>query len=276
MTGREVTTEENKWILLTLLNELDAFCRRSGITYFLASGTLIGAVRHRGFIPWDDDVDVCMTRTEYERFLSLYAPSSGRFRLCHAGADKAYAFPYAKLTDTGTVLIEHVAKPYPLGVYLDIFPMDNLPGPYKKACACVRRIKRLLKIKEIKDMRLTRERGAAKNLVILLAKTAVCPIGRGALARRIGRAASKDKDRDTPYIGGLVNNCYGEREIFRREAFDEAVEMPFEGKTYPVPKMYDHILNTMYGDYMTPPPEEKRVSHHGYDCRYSGLANEGE
>lgn len=127
---KEIDITELKRIQVDILKHVDEFCREKGIKYSLYAGTLLGAVRHRGFIPWDDDIDIMMKRSDYERFFKEYSKEDhSNYQAQEFRFDTNYHYPFGKVTDTRTILREEVLDPYEnLGVYIDVFPIENLPN----------------------------------------------------------------------------------------------------------------------------------------------------
>ena len=125
MTMRRITDiQELRGVQLGILDDIHAFCVDNGIRYFLACGTLIGAVRHKGYIPWDDDIDLYMPRDDYERFINEFKSVSGNCRVLDPKKEKHYYYTYAKVVDKRTLLVEPEADGYRIGVYVDVFPVD--------------------------------------------------------------------------------------------------------------------------------------------------------
>ena len=135
---------EIKKIELDILRAFRSFCEKNSLRYFLAYGTLLGAVRHGGFIPWDDDIDVAMPRTDYERFLKEFRDE--RYEVYDL-SKKGYFYPFAKLCDTTTVLIEEMSVKNSIGVYIDIFPMDGIADNDQSQHS---KAKRLMKLQQHK------------------------------------------------------------------------------------------------------------------------------
>ena len=115
---------ELRQLQMGILDHVHAFCEANGLTYFLSSGMLIGAVRHGGYIPWDDDIDIYMPRCDYERFLQIYSDPSGVYRAIDPQRDPKYYYTFAKVIDQRTLMLEKEVKGYEIGVYIDIFPLD--------------------------------------------------------------------------------------------------------------------------------------------------------
>ena len=150
---KDISVEELKMIQLKILDSIDDFCKKNGMQYFLFSGTLIGAVRHKGYIPWDDDVDICMKRKDYDRFFSEFNQQRrDTLKSISAETEKNYYLASGKVIDTATVIEEENNCAMPIGVYVDIFPMDNLPSDDKKLKKLNHRIdiyRKMLILKEV-------------------------------------------------------------------------------------------------------------------------------
>lgn len=262
-----IDDREYKKIILDILINFHTFCEKNDLKYFLFGGTLIGAIRHKGFIPWDDDIDVCMLRDDYERFISLY--KSEHFRLLSLETDKQYAYSFAKLIDDRTILVEKGSNTKPIGAYIDIFPLDNCLGDsFQKACKHLDEMNFLCSMKFFKQTKLRRKRGFFKNLVVALVKVALVFISLRRIALMISKKAKKYMRKESRYVGEVMNNVYGYGEIFEKSLFEERDKVLFEEFEFYVPKHFNEVLTSMYGDYMKMPPLEKRVAHHDFQCWY--------
>ena len=123
---KKITIEEAKKIELDILSYIDDFCQKNNIEYFINYGTLIGAVRHKGFIPWDDDIDISMTRENYDKFIEYYKNDKSKYKLLALETNKHYFNNFAKIVDSTTRIDNtRIYKSYPSGIFIDIFPMDS-------------------------------------------------------------------------------------------------------------------------------------------------------
>ena len=259
---KELSLAEIKEAELGLLRRLHGFCREHGIRYFLSHGTLLGAVKYRGFILWDDDVDVCLLREDYDRLLKLF-PDDGRYRLFAHEKDPAYRYPYAKLCDMTTRKLEPgYDNGVELGVDIDIFPLDHWEDDLEKAKGEVRRLRRLAFCLGLSKRTEADSRNPIKRVVKEVLRGWCHLRGSGYYIRKIGEYANRPELRGSRYLGCKVWCLYGEGEIIPAEAFADSVELEFEGMTFPAPVGYEAFLTGLYGDYRQEPPPEKRRSHH--------------
>lgn len=258
-------SEQLKEVQLRILDEVDAFCKEHGIRYWLCYGTLIGAARHQGFIPWDDDVDICMSRPDYEKFCRLFPKSGSRYSVRNLSMDKKfYALPFGKVSDPDSVLKEmEAASIAGMGVNIDIFPLDGLGNDQKKAEATIEKCRGLMQ-----QMYLCgRKRSPKGGLRTRLRNGVLFAVQKLNLKmipyRKMKRLGEENPYEDSKYVGVLVGT-YGKGEVLERAWFEETVMMPFEKGEYPVPAGYDAVLRSIYGDYMQLPPKEKQVTHHSF------------
>ncbi len=246
---------------LSILEEIDELCTRHDIPYFLESGSALGAMRHEGFIPWDDDIDICMFRSDYERFIELFeeSRSTDRFDLVFYRNGKAF-FPFAKVVDTTTVVYENfVRKDVGTGVWVDIFILDGIDPAMQNLKALYRKRNRanLLYSFTVADP------NVGSSAMVKLAKRIICPIVRNRdpkkSARIIDETASRLCSGESPFVTDFVGEGLPEH-VFDRKLF-EPEEVAFEGRRYFAPRGYEEILTTIYGDWRTPPTEDNRPIH---------------
>ncbi len=266
---KEITdSAELKRIELDLLKTLHSFCEANGIRYSLFAGSLIGVVRHKGFIPWDDDIDVLMPRPDYERFCrSFFAPNASVHTFWN---DPGYFYPFAKVYDDRTVLVEDRDPKGRSAVCVDVFPIDGLADP-EASPKRVFRVKAwcLAALSLRRAPPLFRRRTWKKQLAIWFGiPLRLVPLG---IRKRIAKASLRwfsdaltvNPFDSSPFAGGLSWG-YGMCEVMPRSVFERTEQIPFEDGHFRAIVERDAYLSSVYGDYMTPPPPEKRVTHHDF------------
>lgn len=261
---KELLLEERKEVSLKILKEIDRVCRKHDITYYLAYGTLIGAVRHKGFIPWDDDIDLWVMWKDYYRLIDALEKETG-YEIINDRKDRMYPLLFTKVSDPETA-IEKVSKKkgdFRRGIGVDIFPLcvyeDSkrfrrrhtfLLIPNKVICQS-----KMLRGKPDKSLR---------DKVAIIGCKAASTVGLGDRfwkKKRLESWLAHNRQKE----GGLVFNPYSPykwRDVHRAEDFERTVELPFEDSSFMAPAGYDRILTEIYGDYMQLPPVEKRNSGH--------------
>lgn len=249
-----------KKIQLDILRTVDSFCRERGLRYSLAYGSLIGAVRHGGFIPWDDDIDLLMPRADYDRLTDEFndaAPAG--LRLHCLASDNSYAAVYAKIEDTSTVLVEK-SSTKPIGVNIDIFPIDPLFDSHIESARYVDAMKRLKLLYRSKIVRPTKKNSFAKKIGIIAAKMVSLPFTARSLALKIDRKM-RGGQPGAKY-SGYAGSTIGSRDIFESTLFENIRRIRFEDTEAMAIAGYDTYLRAIYGDYMQLPPEGERCSPH--------------
>lgn len=254
---------------LNILKEFIRVCEENSLIYFLIGGSCLGAVRHQGFIPWDDDIDVAMPRVDYDKFITLQNKVKEPYFIQTYKTDKRYIYNYAKMRDSSTTYIENYFTYHRInhGVWIDIFPLDGMSRkdnvPIKRFSKKVRLnwfnaylmyLPALLRKPQLKTL----WKDIPLNLVAILF-----------LFLNVGHYRNKMIDRRVTKISYndalLVGNFFGSnptKEAMPKEVFKEGIVMKFEGIDVKVPSDYDKYLTLLYGDYMKLPPKEKQVGHH--------------
>ena len=264
--GKLINVAELKQIQLQIMDYFHSWCREHRVTYFMTAGTLIGSLRHKGFIPWDDDIDVVMLREEYEKFVRDFPKSeTGHFRLLSIETDSSCTYSYAKIYDDRTVFIEGDEKTaHPIGVNIDIFPLDNATDDFADAKKLKDSIKPYDKLLVVKQMSRDK-RGLMKDITVFIMKAITGFISYHWLITHIIKKAKKYKgNSNSRYVLNAVIYAKGEREVLERKWFSEVIELEFEGRYYSAPIGADEYMRRLFGDYMQLPPENKRVSHHRF------------
>lgn len=264
----QITSEELKQIALKVLCQVRDICASQGIRYYLDGGTLLGAVRHKGFIPWDDDIDICMPRPDYDRFIEYCKNNETPFGVASIEIDDRFTELYAKAYDKDTVCHEKYVnrKGAEYGVYIDIFPVDGLGDSDAEALKLLHksRYKRSLLTaanwqKYFKSKTRKWYVEPVRFVFYLLSRC----VNTKKLVKKINKIY-RSKDFDSSKKVGVVCGCYGDREVMNRDIYDESVELVFENETFTAMGKYDEFLTNLYGDYMQLPPIEKRVTHHTF------------
>lgn len=253
-------------VQLELLAEMRRLCELHSLRFFALYGTLLGAIRHRGFIPWDDDLDLGMVRTDYERFLEVAKTDvSARYFFQSVDSDPEYYSPLGKLRKNGTVFYERASGTggQHRGIFIDLFPLDVKPA--RRTGQAIQNgstyvLKRLLMI--MGGYEIGAGRRGLRRAVRVLAGAVSRILPRSLVVRLLGRQMARSGGgRAAKYVSIAGPYTYS-RQTVEAEWLDELVEIPFENTTIPAFKDADAYLTRLYGDYMTPPPIGDRVGHH--------------
>ena len=246
-------------MLLDMLKEIDEICEANGIRYFLCGGTLLGAIRHKGYIPWDDDIDIAMPRPDYERFCKTFNQPDSVYKVKSLLTHPDYACAFAKVYDDRTMLKELHYKGVHFGVYIDVLPVDGV-----KDSAQIKKIMFLHKVLNTKRANYYK-RTLSKMIINTLGKILLLPFSARQIATWMDNEARRYAFGSLP-SAGLIANPLGVGEQVDKHVFDSDVYMVFEGRQYRAPVGYDAYLRSIYGDYMQLPPVEHRVTHHTFDA----------
>ena len=257
---------ELQYKLLDMLNWLDSFCRENGIRYYLLGGTMLGATRHSGFIPWDDDIDVGVPRTDYEKLKELLKqPKSDRYILeTPEDGAKEFTYGYCKLYDTSTTLVERAKIPIKRGIYIDVFPLDGIGDTKKQAFSNFKGLKVLQNAFLLKNLAFKKDRKVYKNVIVAVAR--LIPnflLSIKTISKKADVLSQKYSFDNSVWVANLFD-AWVYKEIVPRSVFGEPTEIQFENLTVFGVENPDEYLTSIYGDWRKLPPEEKRVSHHDY------------
>ena len=251
--------------IFDILSWTDAVCREHKVRYYLMGGSMLGAVRHHGFIPWDDDVDIAIPREDYEKLYRILRQKNDPTYCVETYENGAadYIYPYMKIYDKTTTVIENSSNTLKRGVFLDIFPIDGLGTYQEEHQKNFKRIRLAVNFLSTKTCRWSKGRKLYKNLAIVVAKLIPLFGGYQKLLKHIDTLCKKYA-YDTSDQVGVLSGTYGEKEIMPRNYYGTPTEYEFEGKMFFGVERYDEYLSKLYGNYMTPPPESKRVAPHGF------------
>lgn len=258
---RKLKTEEIKKYELDILKYINDFCKKNNIEYFLAYGTLIGAIRHRGFIPWDDDIDIVIKRKDYERFRKLFTDTEN-YKILDIENNEDYYYPFVKIVDTRTKVIEKDFKDIDdLGVWVDVFPLDNYSSRYTNKNK-IEILKKKLLVSRSKTFL------KSKNKIKNVFKFGAYCLMKNKNPRKYGIEINNE-GKKVSVSGSHLCVMFTpniSKNIFETEWYKKSIEWEFEGNKFSIPKEYDKILSSYYGDYMKLPAEENRVSGHNIDA----------
>ncbi len=264
---RSITTEELKTVQLGILREVHDYCVKNGLTYYLWGGSLLGAIRHDGYIPWDDDIDIAMPRSDYERFFKGFNKDGYGVYTCEI--NDRYIFPYGKVFDKRTLKEENCYyKGIEFCVDLDVFPIDEIEdqGALKKDRK--KRNKLISKIDWSKYVFIKHDKFVKSALKFC--KYLTCCLLRGLNLLCTNRHSRKMTKKAKSFAG--ENNKYmlyadtniKDAIIIERDWVDKQQLHKFENIEAYIPEGYSKLLTACFGDYMTPPPEEMRKTHHTF------------
>ncbi|MDD3187685.1 MAG: LicD family protein [Bacilli bacterium] len=251
---------------LKILKEFARVCELIGVKYYLDGGTMLGAIRHKGFIPWDDDIDVFMLREDYEKLLAA-APKhlKKQYFLQTFITDNGYLNNFAKIRDNETTFIEKTVKNSDInhGIYIDIFPIDNYDINKKARNFIFNKLINYYILKLYRNYSVDTKKRKLKKFISLL-----IPHSKKTNLKTIIKKENifvKDRKNRCKYLRNYASVYSLDKAIFKYEWIGNGKLVDFEDMRVYVPENYDMWLKTIYGDYMKLPPEEKRKPHHDYE-----------
>ncbi len=260
--------------LLTILKAFIAVCEKHHLRYFVNGGTALGAIRHKGFIPWDDDVDVMMPRKDYEEFIKLQYEYEGTpYFIQTWKSDPRYIYCFAKLRDSSTTYIENFYVNHRInhGMWIDIFPIDGMSYKDKPRQRCAKRIKYVwyqVYMSYFPNMiRKIHKDTFFKDILLNIVGGLTYILDIGHYRQRIVERHCRHYDFDKSVLAGLYFDFDTKHAAMDKHIFDEYTLVDFEDIKVRIPKDYDKYLTNLFGDYMTPPPIDKQVGwHHHKGC----------
>ena len=258
---RELDINEIKEIQLDILDYFHHICVDNHIDYYLSSGTLLGAIKYDGYIPWDDDIDVWIKEEDVKRLGEIINSKNNRYHFCDCYRESNYPLSYCKVMRTDTVVLEnaHSFKNYPLGLNIDVFVL------YKADKKKIRRFKNRIHyhryVYKCKALKRIKGEPKLKNAVKSILHHQMFLHSFNGNAQKLRRTVEKCKGSEVYFNG--YENAVVEYEI---EDFKIPVLHAFEGREYYIPNGYDRILRTRYGDYTKDLPDSQKVTHHSNKC----------
>lgn len=278
MKKKPLTLQEHQDILYELLYTLDDFCKEHNIRYFLGYGSLLGAIRHHGIIPWDDDADVMMEREDYERFkkLIIKRPPVG-FEAYSIYNTPGYYYPFIKFGKKDTLLIEPFSyvPSNGIGINIDVFPIDGCSGKNREqACQYASKFfPRYFSLlnKWFTHIKWKDSTSVKKKIKFLLYRCHQIPFIQKTYFKFIYKGATRYSCKETGYYSCISWSFNGNRNVHACSLKDTIIRVPFGQRLLPIPSGYDIILREEYGDYMTPPDEKGKQSTHEHGGVYQIL-----
>ncbi len=254
----EIGLEESKKIQVEILSNIAKFCNENNLNYYLAYGTLIGAIRHKGFIPWDDDTDIWMPRKDYEIFLKNFN-GEGRYKVINP-KEKIARHSFAKVIDTQTIKIEpNIKYEQFLGIDVDVFPIDGAPSCLSESNKFYKKLKKIY-TRFANSVLSPISNNLIRNCRIIFKKGFF-------VKRRTLLKKAEILHKQYPYESCEYVACYESafnsiKNRVLKEDFEDFILVKFEGLDFRAPIGYDRILKNIYGDYMQLPPKEQQITHH--------------
>lgn len=255
---------------MEILDEVARICEKHHLSYFIVGGNLIGAIRHKGFIPWDDDMDIAMMREDYDKFLEIASKEiNDKFVVDYIENNPYYYLPFAKVRIKDSLYEEPVQKNYKgfKGIWIDIFPLDNA----NKENSLLIKIQGSLKegihfVNAVKANVSSEKYPVFKKIIKFIFK----PFSIKKLTYIQMKIMKWNKNSNAPYCISFGSRYNKKKETVLKTVFLPTVKLEYEGRNYEAPREHDFYLKRIYGDYMKIPPEEKRITHNPRRIRFPG------
>lgn len=257
--SKQISKDELKVLQIEILQSVHDFCIANELNYTLGFGTLLGAIRHQGYIPWDDDIDIMMPRKDYEQLVRNYRHQ--HYKVYDYRFDKDYVHPFAKIADTRTLLEEN-ANMKNIGINIDVFPLDYLYDTKEESVNFLKSLTPLKRKFRMKILKPSHKNVWWKRVAINLSKMLVINTSLKEISAAINdRIAALSPN--TAYLGTPAgSDPYAYKSLYESSLFESYQLVPFEDRSFYAASGYDLILRNYYGDYMKLPPEDKRTSPH--------------
>ncbi len=267
--NQQISLEQQRRIQLDILQNIDAFCKKNSINYSLAFGTLIGAVRHRGYIPWDDDIDIMMTRDNYEKFRAIY--KSDRYPLVDLKIDPTHPVSMGKVYDSRTFFYyqEKIKRKY--GLFIDIFPFDKIPENEEERELWLKEIRKYIQYNTYKNNTYSYLFSLSSIKERLFGCIVKVFCNRIRLHSKLEELYVKYNETSSHILSVpavMIMNNANHYKVFPSNLFCNYTTIEFEGGLFQCIKEFDSFLRIYYGNYMELPPVEQRVGKHGIVAYY--------
>lgn len=271
MKNEELSLREIQEEALKILLKIDEICQKEHLTYYLAYGSLIGAIRENGIIPWDDDIDVMMPRPDYdklEKYFLDHAAELEPLRLFGPGYTMDYPYAINRISNCDFYVDKENEKDYGLGIFIDLYPLDAMGNSLKEAekrkrISC--RYASLCYLSTREKFTRDNTKSNLKMIIKLPAFWFAKLIGKNYFFRKLSGLSKLQDYSDASYVGCVVWAADdGYKGVFEKKWLGEGKRHAFEGHELMIPDDYDSILRKLYHEYMTPPPENERTGNHYY------------
>lgn len=261
---REISFEESKKIMINTLESIDKCCRENNIKYSLCWGTMIGAIRHQGFIPWDDDIDLMMPREDYNRFLAIY--NDPEYGVYSPKITKNCIQIITKIYNKKTCVFLNNHSESHFGTWISIFPYDNAPDKNRKVWEMKRYF--WMNIYHIKTSQKLVRQGLMRRFAKKMMKFLLIPFSSFWIYNRTESCLTKYNNQQTKHVCIWYGGTYTWFRYFPKELFDVFIDVDFENIKSKIISGYDEFMRSTYGDYMKLPPEADRIPKHNYKAYY--------
>lgn len=262
-----IKTKDLRQLQLEIMQSIHDFCTANNIHYSISGGTLLGAVRHEGYIPWDDDIDCMMPRPDYERFVKSFNKNQNSpLKVLSSYNDKFFFQPFAKVVNTKTSLIEHEDRPQPnLGIYVDIFPIDGLPNNENEREKYWNMIAKKKNFSTVIYASSKKNEHSIKKIIRLILFILFRPFPANWYANKLHKLGMKNSFEGSNFVANSIFG-YHKKEQMPKNIFDSYVLLKFEDRKFYAVKDYNTYLSNLFGDYMQLPPKEKQISKHDFEA----------
>jgi lipopolysaccharide cholinephosphotransferase len=264
----ELSMQDVQQASLEVLKKVADICEKEKIRYALAYGTLLGAIRHKGFIPWDDDIDIIVPRPDYERLLDYFAKNdTSPFVAMNMQTTKEYPYLITRIADTRYRLEVQNENDYGLGTFIDVYVLDGVGNTYEEGCKYIAKTckyPRLIFLATRKYYHFGTTKGFWKRMIKFPAFCFAKLMGKKFFIKRLMKIVDTNSYEKCKFVGCAIWNERPFWGVFDKKFVEDTVLTPFEDGMFRVPKDYDEVLRLWYGDYMKLPPEKDRIYHHLY------------
>lgn len=259
---KEIDIEERKSIQMSIMDAVHQFCQEHDIRYSLACGSLLGAIRHGGYIPWDDDIDIYMLREDYTRFAKAFPKVyKGRYEFGALERDEHWTFLLGKVWDNRTKMVDTRQHTTDIGINIDIFPIDDVPEDNATFERWNKWRKQQLIHLRRSSLHFSQDFALWQNVLVPFVRLRYLFFNRQRALHRLNKAIQRFNGQNSAMVFETSSGLFV-KHSFPKRLFDDITDIKFEDRTYKAFALYDEYLTLTFGDYMTPPPPEKQVPHH--------------